>query len=70
MDFHHYDRNEKEMSLTVSEMNLSWDRIFNEAKKCLLLCCRCHREYHAGLIPHTKVKETYYERWRLINGKK
>lgn len=26
-----------------------WNSILDEISKCVLLCCRCHRELHAGL---------------------
>lgn len=68
MDFHHYDETKKQMQLTFSEMSLSWDRIWNEAKKCVLLCAICHREYHAGLIIHDRLEKVYFQKWDEINN--
>jgi hypothetical protein len=63
MDFHHYDETKKQIQLTFSEMSLSWERIWNEAKKCVLLCAICHREYHAGIINHECLEKVYFQRW-------
>lgn len=49
MEFHHLDPSEKEFSLSGSHCK-SWDTIKKELDKCKMLCCRCHREYHSGLI--------------------
>jgi hypothetical protein len=48
-DFHHVDPNEKELTLS-GNWEKSWNTIEKEIKKCILLCCRCHRELHAGMI--------------------
>ncbi len=34
----------------------AWHRIVKEARKCALVCCRCHREIHAGI---TSLPENY-----------
>ncbi len=47
LDFHHTDRKTK-----ITEVSTLIDSAcyFEEVKKCVLLCCRCHAEYHAGLF--------------------
>lgn len=45
-DFHHEDPLGKDFE--ISSKMTSWKAIENELKKCSLLCCRCHREVHAG----------------------
>lgn len=35
---------------TVSQLRHRPRNARDEAAKCLLLCCRCHRERHAGLL--------------------
>jgi len=45
-DFHHVDPMGKDF--TISNRMTSWERIRPELSKCVLLCCRCHREVHAG----------------------
>lgn len=50
LDFHHIDPSQKDFSfgkLRASPRKLSI--IIEELKKCILLCCRCHREVHLGL---------------------
>lgn len=48
-DFHHIDPLQKDF--TISERMTSWSAICQELDKCVLLCCRCHREVHDGLHP-------------------
>lgn len=47
MEFHHLDREKKEFKLS---RKISLKRRLKEAKKCLLVCCRCHREIEAGMV--------------------
>lgn len=47
LEFHHLNPEEKEFTLSVNHQ--SFDKLKLEADKCILLCCRCHRELHAGL---------------------
>lgn len=47
MDFHHQDPTQKEF--TLARTNISLDRQKKEVDKCMMLCCRCHREIHAGI---------------------
>ena len=48
MIFHHLDPTKKEFSITGQTK--SFERLKAEVDKCILLCCRCHGEVHAGLI--------------------
>ena len=44
-DFHHVNPSEKD--LTIGEnMLISKTKLFNEIKKCVLLCANCHRLTH------------------------
>ena len=47
LHFHHINPFEKEFN--ISEKS-SWIEIKQELKKCVLLCCICHNEYHSGLV--------------------
>jgi hypothetical protein len=63
-DFHHKDRNEKEIKLDKRTLsNTSWEKIIAESKKCDLLCSNCHREIHN---PETDMSEVK----KLISRKK
>lgn len=46
LDFHHIDPNTKEF--TISQAFKSWSETKLELKKCVILCCNCHRMLHAG----------------------
>lgn len=70
LDFHHVDPSKKLFCVNLNTMGTkSFNKIINEVKKCLLLCCRCHREYDAGLISVEKIQEKYIEFWNGINDK-
>jgi hypothetical protein len=45
-DFHHTDPTQK--NDTVSRLMGATNKAIEEAKQCILLCCRCHREIHSG----------------------
>lgn len=48
LDFHHLNSKEKEFTISSSHKNI--ETLKKEADKCILVCCRCHREIHTGLI--------------------
>ena len=64
LDYHHVDPKEKDAMLSVAMRNGSaWSKIVEEARKCTIVCCRCHREIHAGVtqLPddYAKFNEEY-----------
>jgi len=57
LDYHHVNPGEKDHSLYKAMRNgYAWSKIVEEARKCALVCCRCHREIHAGI---TELPENY-----------
>lgn len=67
LEFHHIDSKTKLFQLSTRELvGHAWNRVFKEMQKCSSLCCRCHREYHAGLISDEEVLKTYEKRWEEI----
>lgn len=67
LEFHHMVPKEKLFNLTTREfVGHSWIKVVKELQKCVSLCCRCHREYHAGIIAEDKIKNIYKERWNEI----
>jgi len=49
MDFHHIDPGSKKSGDPGKMIyQWSWDKIVDEISKCILVCCRCHREIHFG----------------------
>ena len=50
LTFHHLDPSVKDFNVSAKGQSLSLERVKREAEKCVLLCCRCHGELHAGLI--------------------
>lgn len=64
MEFHHVDSNEKCFNLDIRAMsNLSWERVEAEMKKCVLLCCRCHREQQCGIVDNKTILALHNSRW-------
>jgi hypothetical protein len=61
-DFHHVNPMEKDFD--ISSKMTSWKAIEKELSKCALLCCRCHREVHAGyhsnFIEHPDTDRNFY----------
>ncbi len=49
LDLHHVDESQKEFGLSARGMTRSWEKIKEEANKCVVLCANCHREIHAGM---------------------
>jgi len=51
--FHHIDPTTKEFKITLREFgNRSWDSLYAEIRKCILLCHNCHMEEH---YPHYNI---------------
>jgi hypothetical protein len=48
LEFHHLDPAQKDFAIGDGSIR-SWKKIILELEKCLLICCRCHREKHAGI---------------------
>lgn len=46
LDFHHLDPNEKEFSISSSNIYKNIDKLKEEIDKCILVCANCHREIH------------------------
>lgn len=48
LQFHHINPNEKEFTLGKNK-SISWEKYWEEAQKCELLCANCHAEEHYKL---------------------
>lgn len=48
LDFHHINPNDKKFGISTWKIK-KWDRVVEEAKKCVLLCSNCHREIHGNI---------------------
>lgn len=56
-DFHHLDPAQKDFGLSSNGITRSWDKVKQEIEKCILVCCRCHREIHEG--EHQEILTNY-----------
>jgi transposase len=50
LQFHHLNPGEKAFALSNSGISRSIARAREEARKCVLLCSRCHAEVEAGIV--------------------
>jgi S-adenosylmethionine/arginine decarboxylase-like enzyme len=50
LDFHHTDKSTKISTVAALARDRNWNKAFEEAQKCILLCANCHRRLHSGLI--------------------
>jgi hypothetical protein len=67
LDFHHVVASEKSFPLDCRHVvNLAWDRVVAEVRKCVLLCANCHRETEAGLIAETRILALYETNWARL----
>lgn len=57
LDFHHVEASEKSFGVSsVAMAQINWTRICKEIAKCVLLCCRCHREATLGLLENHEIE--------------
>lgn len=49
LDFHHLDPSTKETNLSKGISSLSFKKLMDEIKKCIVLCANCHRKEHKRL---------------------
>ena len=66
--FHHVYPALKLFSLSTREYMLKWERVYEEMRKCILLCHNCHGEVHEGLISSEFVEKMYNEFWSKQPG--
>lgn len=70
LDYHHIDKKTKNKELSIAMKNgHAWSSIVEEARKCTIVCCRCHREIHEGIavLPenYAKFNEEYSDLIKL-----
>ena len=46
LDFHHIDPTNKNFNIGNDHNTKSWEKFWEEAQKCELICANCHREEH------------------------
>ena len=58
LEFHHIDPTEKDFAISAWD-SLNTGSITDEVSKCILVCCRCHREIHANVISINGMKSSF-----------
>lgn len=47
LEYHHINPEEKEGTIArMTSSNYQLDKVYDEIKKCIVLCANCHREFH------------------------
>ena len=46
LEFHHTDPSQKEETIARLSVHSNNGKVFEEIKKCVILCANCHREFH------------------------
>ena len=47
LEFHHTDHETKQFNLDLRSLsNRTWSAVVCESSKCILLCAKCHKEFH------------------------
>lgn len=47
LDFHHLNPEQKENTIArMTSNNYELNKVYDEVKKCIVLCSNCHREFH------------------------
>jgi predicted HNH restriction endonuclease len=69
--FHHLKGNTKKFQLSRITRAEKWPEIVEELRKCILVCCNCHSEIHAGMreIPENYRKfDENYANWNEVKN--
>ena len=56
-DLHHDRDSKKEFGLSMKGLTRSWQKIKEEADKCILVCANCHREIHGSITQLSAVRQ-------------
>ena len=72
-DFHHIDPTNKKFSMGSRRGScISWERIVEEVKKCVMVCSNCHRLLHNGYasIPKNSTRfDEKYDTYEALKNK-
>ena len=63
LEFHHVHAETKSFGVSSGGFSRSWQRIYDELQKCVLVCANCHREIEMALIPKQIVVQLHADFW-------
>lgn len=61
LHFHHTSPAEKLFSISGKGIIKSWERVYEEAQKCILICSNCHRKIHINEAHKINTKDKLYK---------
>lgn len=67
LSFHHVDPKTKSFGISTGGHRYSLDKVFEEAKKCILVCANCHGEIHDGLVDANDYYKSGTPDWNCTN---
>lgn len=63
LEFHHVHAETKSFGVSSGDFSRSWQNIYDELQKCVLVCANCHREIEMGLIQKEAVVQLHTHFW-------
>lgn len=63
LEFHHVDPITKSFGVSNGGFSRSWQSIYDEIQKCILVCANCHREIELGMHDVQVIKKLHLEAW-------
>lgn len=66
LELHHINSSEKERTISGNMLNVAWDILSLELRKCILLCANCHREVHNDLQNFSTLVSSFNEEKNLL----
>lgn len=66
LEFHHVDSATKAFGISEDGSSRSWARVFEEMRKCVLVCANCHREIGLGLHDPDTIMHMHEQFWANV----
>jgi predicted HNH restriction endonuclease len=63
LEFHHVHAETKSFGVSSGGFSRSWQSIYDELQKCVLVCANCHREIEMGVVPKEIVVQLHDLFW-------
>jgi len=64
-DFHHIDPRTKSFGISGSGITRSWEAVYAELQKCIMVCANCHREISLGLHDEEQIALKHSDFWKF-----
>ena len=68
LEFHHVHAEAKSFGISSGGFSRSWQSIYEELQKCVLVCANCHREIEMGIIQKEAVERLHILFWTNLTN--